>query len=134
MTRTALNLPIVARSFRGATLYLETFAKNSGALCCWTSDQSKAHVFDSTAAAYGAAAFCAVYWGADCVAKDGDGTLLQPAAARRVDGEPRGVAKAREFARIITADIAEHGPHCDEHAGFTDGCAECYAVHRERTH
>lgn len=125
----AVALPIVARMFQGARLFLVRYSRHDGALCDWSADQSKAHVFGTTSSALGAAAFCALFWRADCGVIDGDGNVLQPAEAREFSAEPTGRAKRTEF----TALPVERSIGCEQHAGFNDGCAACYALHAARS-
>jgi len=115
--RAALRLPIVARMFNGQRLFLVDYKRADSALCCWSSDQSKAHVFGSTSAALGAAAFAALFWHADCGVIDGDGTVLQPAEAREFAREPVGVARVKEFPVVLTAAPRESVPRIE--------CARC---------
>jgi hypothetical protein len=147
---------VVAREFRGATLFLVSVDRAS-ALFDWSSDSSRARRFESMAASMSAASLAMAEYGALCVVRDAVGCLAQPAAAaeqqqrttyasarqsaldklngtrRTAEGEPLGRASRSEFRRIVTAEVTAHGPHCDEHSGFTDGCSTCYSVHRETT-
>lgn len=120
---------VVVRTFRGATLFLVSVARAS--LCFdWSADSARARRFESMAGAMAAASLALNEYGAAVVVRDAAGCLAQSAEAR--DAEPVGVATRGEFKRIVTAQPAERGPHCAEHAGFTDGCSACYAVHAER--
>ena len=45
---------------------------------------------------------------------------------RREEPSPQAkLLRAYRGPRLQTAAVADNVRHCDEHAGFTDGCAEC---------
>ena len=125
-----MSQSVISRSFRGATLYLT--AHSGRTLFTWSADKSKAEPFETAAAALAVADRAAREYGADCAVIDAPGNLIQPAAARGVERETLrakgSAARALEFA-TITAQPSERGPHCAQHAGFTDGCAGCWSHH-----
>jgi hypothetical protein len=95
----------------------------------WTADRAKAQTFSADRALAAARLFIREY-GTMCHVVDADGCGIKPRAADTA--EPQGIARKSEFRRIRTADVTAHSPHCAEHAGFTDGCADCYDMHLER--
>lgn len=120
---------VVVREFRGDVLYLVS-VQRAALSFDWSNSSARARRFESMSGALAAASLASREYGAQCVARDAAGCLAQSAEQR--DPEPVGVATRAEFKRIVTAAVADHGPHCAEHAGFTDGCAACYSVHAER--
>lgn len=120
---------VVVRDFRGATLFLVK-VQRAALSFEWSDSSARARRFESMAGAMAAASLASREYGALCVVRDAAGCLAQSAEQR--DPEPTGVATRSEFKRIVTAAVSDHGPHCAEHAGFTDGCAACYSVHAER--
>lgn len=120
---------VVVRTFRDATLYLVK-VQRAALTFEWSNSSANARRFESMAGAMAAASLASAEYSAQCVVRDAAGCLAQSAAM--IDAEPVGVATRAEFRRIVTAAVADHGPHCAEHAGFTDGCAACYSVHAER--
>lgn len=115
----------VSRAFAGAVLWLVSFDAQSSAFV-WSADSKRAAILPP-AAAFRAAALARDAYGAAAIAEPSPADAVPSDAS-----EPVGVATRAEFRRIRTADVAERGPHCAEHAGFTDGCAGCYSVHAER--
>lgn len=136
---------VVCRDFRGALLFLVSVRRDSLAFD-WSADGAKARRFENHAGALAAARLARDEYNASCAVRDAAHCLLVPAASalgqphkfdsrgRPLDNEPRGVATRGEFRRIVTAQQSEHGPHCAEHSGYTDGCAGCYAAHLKRSH
>lgn len=135
---------VVVRDFRGDTLYLVK-VQRAALTFEWSNSSAAARRFETMAGAMAAASLASREYSALCVVRDAAGCLAQSAAAagavtahkhdargRPIDAEPVGVATCAEFKRIVTAAVSDHGPHCAEHAGFTDGCAACYSVHAER--
>lgn len=130
----AKRLPIVARDFRGALLYLTRFERGS-LLFCWSSDSSMAHVFASDARALGVARIAASEYKAQCHVIDGAQCIIVPREAAQPDAEPTGKATARDFSakRRVTAAVREETAHCPAHVAYSDGCAHCLSVHMERS-
>lgn len=126
----AAKLFVVVREFRGALLFLVSVQRSTLAFE-WSADSARARRFESMAGAMAAASLALNEYGANVTVRDSAGCLAQPAGA--VNAEPVGVARASEFRRLVTAAQSERGPHCGEHAAFTDGCSACYSVHADRS-